>query len=101
MKIFKIILTVAAFALFACEEPDYGSTPNTTIASLGTPENNEIWFTTTDGKTLLNLDEEAFDVAVADILYNEYGIHGIANSRTRLSDFTSSLPSDDGFSQHH
>ena len=75
MKIFKIILTVAAFALFACEEPDYGSTPNTTIASLGTPENNEIWFTTTDGKTLLNLDEEAFDVAVADVLYNEYGIN--------------------------
>ena len=28
-------------------------------------------------------------------------VHGIANSRTRLSDFTSSLPSDDGFSQHH
>lgn len=77
MKILKILFAVVALALIGCEEPDYGSIPNTTIASLGTPENNEIWFTTTDGKVLLNLDVNAFDVAVTEVAYNEYGINVI------------------------
>ena len=77
MKIFKVLFALLAFALVACEEPDYGTTPNTIIASLGTPENNEIWFTTTDGKVLLNLDETAFNVAVAEVIYSEYDINVI------------------------
>ena len=77
MKIFRILFALVALALFACEEPDYGTTPDTTIASLGTPENNEIWFTTTDGKVLLNLDETAFNVAIAEVIYSEYDINVI------------------------
>ena len=77
MKIFKVLFALLAFALVACEEPDYGTTPDTTVASLGTPENNEIWFTTTDGKVLLNLDETAFNVAVAEVIYSEYDINVI------------------------
>ncbi|MBR2027178.1 MAG: leucine-rich repeat domain-containing protein [Alistipes sp.] len=77
MKIFKVLFALLAFALIACEEHDYGTTPETTVASLGTPENNEIWFTTTDGKVLLNLDETAFNVAVAEVIYSEYDINVI------------------------
>ena len=63
-----------ALGFMACEGPDYGTKPNTTIASLGTPESNEIWFTTSDGAPLMNIDTSAFDVPVAEILYSEYSV---------------------------
>ena len=38
----RITLAVVLFALVGCKEPDYGTIPDTTIASLGTPADNEI-----------------------------------------------------------
>lgn len=75
MKIFRLLFALVAVALIACEEPNYGPEVTTTIPSLGTPDNNEIWFTTTDGKELLSLNEEAFNVAIEEIIYDAEGIN--------------------------
>lgn len=75
MKILRVLCALLAVALIACEEPDYGTSGDITIASLGTPEDNEIWFVTTDGRELLSLDERAFDVPIEDIIYGDGGIN--------------------------
>lgn len=72
---FRIVFAIIILAFAGCTEPDYGTTPNTTIASLGTPESNEIWFTTSDGSVLRHIDTSAFDVPVADIIYSEYDMN--------------------------
>lgn len=76
-SILRAIFALFALILVSCEKPNYGTTPNTTIASLGTPEDNEIWFTTTDGRRVLSLDTDAFDATVADVIYSEGGINVI------------------------
>ena len=75
MKFIKALCALLAVALVACNEPNYGTETSTTIASLGTPEDNEIWFNTTDGKVLLSLDEDAFNTPIAEILYDEAGMN--------------------------
>ena len=88
MKIVRLLCALLAVALVACNEPNYGPEPSTTIPSLGTPENNEIWFTTTDGRELLSLKGEAFDVAIEDIIYDAEGINIIrfAGSLTTIGE---------------
>lgn len=76
MKLLRVICAILAFGLVACEEPDYGTGSPLVIPSLGTPESNEIWFSTTDSFSLISLDENGFDVAIEDILYDE-GFCGI------------------------
>lgn len=79
-KLLSLTYILLAFCLVACgkhDNEDGGNegydtpAPITTIASLGTPEDNEIWFTVTDGKELWNLDKDAFNVAIEDIIYAE------------------------------
>ncbi|MBQ5647876.1 MAG: leucine-rich repeat domain-containing protein [Alistipes sp.] len=74
-QIFRVLFAVVALALVGCEEPDngYGTTPNTTIPSLGTPADNEIWFTTADNRALMALNNAAFDATITDIEYSEFG----------------------------
>lgn len=69
--IFRVIFAIVALALIGCEEPYYGSTPDTTIHSLGTPPNNEIWFITSGNRQLDNLDSTAFDSEIIDIEYSD------------------------------
>ena len=76
-SIFRIIFAIVAISLVACKEPDYGSIPDTTITSLGTPNNNEIWFTTVDGRELFSLNRGAFNVEIENIDYSEYGVCAI------------------------
>lgn len=76
-SIFRVICAIVAISLAACKEPDYGSIPDHTITSLGTPDNNEIWFTTVDGRELRSLNEGAFNVAIQHIDYSEYGVCAI------------------------
>ncbi|MBO7220145.1 MAG: leucine-rich repeat domain-containing protein [Alistipes sp.] len=71
MKFLKVICAILAFGLIACEEPNYGTGSPLIIPSLGTPESNEIWFSTTDALSLISLDENGFDVAIEEILYDE------------------------------
>ena len=73
-NILRVICAVLAISLVACEKPE-PIKPDTTIASLGTPADNEIWFITSDGKELMGIDEEAFSATITDIEYNEYGIN--------------------------
>ncbi len=82
--IFRVLFAVVALALVGCEEPDngYGTTPNTTIPSLGTPADNEIWFTTIDNFNLMALNDEAFDATITDIEYSEFGINVIRFDKT-------------------
>ena len=77
--IYRVICAIVlALSAIACEkEPDYGPSSDSTIASLGVPANNEIWFTTADGRELIYLNEEAFDVAVESVEYSEFGINVI------------------------
>ena len=75
MKIFRLLCALLAVALIACEEPNYGSTASTTIGSLGRPAENEIWFTTTDGKVLLSLNEDAFNTPIVEVIYDEGGLN--------------------------
>lgn len=71
-KIISVFCAIAALTLISCEEPRYDYSPSVVIASLGTPADNEIWFTTTDGLHLISMDESAFDAEVADIEYSEW-----------------------------
>lgn len=73
----RIIFAFALLALVGCEKPNYGTIPDTTITSLGIPADNEIWFTTSDGKDLMGIDEEAFNATITDIEYNEFGVNVI------------------------
>ena len=78
MKSFlRIICAVLTLGLAACEEPEPIVTPDTTIASLGTPADNEIWFTTADNKELMALNSEAFDANIVEIEYSEFGLNVI------------------------
>ena len=76
-QLFSLIFTLIALVLVGCEKPSYGTTPDTTIATLGTPEDSEIWFTTTDGKRLISLDETAFDATIVEVIYTEGGVNVI------------------------
>jgi hypothetical protein len=65
-----------ALGVVACDDkPNHGTTSDSSITSLGTPANNEIWFITTDGRELISFDEGAFDVAVEEIEYSEFGVN--------------------------
>ncbi len=74
-QILRILIAAMAIAFVACEDPNEGVTPDMTIASLGTPDNNEIWFTTTDGKVLLSLHENAFDAPIQEVIYIDGGVN--------------------------
>ena len=67
----KVLCAVLAVGLVACNEPEPITPPDTTIKSLGTPADNEIWFTTIDGRELMALDDEAFNCAIVDIEYSD------------------------------
>lgn len=73
----KVICAVLAIGLVSCEEPELPTMPDTSLKSLGTPADNEIWFTTIDGRELMALDEEAFNCAIVDIEYSEYDVNVI------------------------
>lgn len=78
MKIFRVIFfALLALGFVACEEPEYDTKPNTAIASLGTPADNEIWFITTDERDLMALNTVAFNTTIAEIEYSEFGINVI------------------------
>ena len=69
MKILRVISTLLLLSLTACEEKVYGTIPSILIPSLGTPEENEIWFTTTDERGLYAMDPTAFNTEIDDIEY--------------------------------
>lgn len=69
----RIVFAIILLALVGCAEPDYGTTPDTTIVSLGTPPDNEIWFTTNDDRGDIAINESAFDAEITDIEYVEFG----------------------------
>lgn len=72
MKLLRVICAILALGLIACDKgPEYGTGSPLVIPSLGTPESDEIWFSTTDSFSLISLDEEGFDVAIKEITYNE------------------------------
>ncbi len=74
----KVICAVLILGFVACEEERYyGTQADTTIESLGTPDDHEIWFTTTGNNELMYIEESAFDAAITDIIYSEYGINVI------------------------
>ena len=79
-RLVKVLCAVAALCLAACNNKDNGGenfTPDTTIASLGTPSDNEIWFTTFDKRPLMALEEGAFDAEITNIEYSEEGVNTI------------------------
>lgn len=82
--IFRVLFAVVALAAVGCEEPDngYDTTPDTTIPSLGTPADNEIWFTTIENRPLMALNEAAFDATITDIEYSEFGSNIIRFDKT-------------------
>ena len=73
----KVICAVLAIGLVSCEEPELPTMPDTSLKSLGTPADNEIWFTTIDGRELMAIDEEAFNCSIVDIEYSEYEVNVI------------------------
>ena len=77
-RFLRIVCAILAVGLVACSKHEYGTMPDSTIASLGTPSNNEIWFTTTDGRDLMAIDESAFNVEIDYISSSEYGLNVIA-----------------------
>lgn len=66
--------TILTLGFVACENPYEPITPDPTITSLGTPANNEIWFTTSDGKELMGIDDTAFNANITNIEHSEFGI---------------------------
>jgi hypothetical protein len=75
MKAFlKVICAFLAVGFVSCETPEPNIEPNTTIASLGTPADNEIWFTINDERELMSLNAEAFDAEIVSIEYSEYDV---------------------------
>ena len=75
--ILKVICVILTFGLVACEKPEPIVTPDTTIKSLGTPADNEIWFTTIDGRELMALNANAFNAEIIDIEYSEFEVNVI------------------------
>ena len=71
--ILRFVGAALALCFVACGEPEPIVTPDTTIASLGTPADNEIWFTTYDKRPLMAINEGAFDSEIVNIEYSEYG----------------------------
>ena len=71
-NLLKVICAVLTIGFASCEEPEPIIQPDTTIKSLGTPADNEIWFTTIDGRELMALDESAFDAEIVDIIYSDF-----------------------------
>ncbi len=69
----RIVFAMVVLVLIGCEKPNYG-TPDPTVASLGTPEDNEIWYTTIDENQLSSLDQTAFDATIEGIYNSEFGI---------------------------
>ena len=90
MKVFlKVLCAVLAFGFVACNEPEPITTkPDTSIKSLGTPADNEIWFTTIDGRELMALNEEAFNSTITNIEYSESEVNVIrfAESLTTIGE---------------
>ncbi len=76
-SLLKVICAILAFGFVACSEPEPIITPDTTIKSLGTPADNEIWFTTIDGRDLMALNDKAFSSAILDIEYSEIDVNVI------------------------
>lgn len=77
-SIFRVICAALALCAVACNEPNAPTpAPDTTIASLGVPADNEIWFTTIDGRDLMALDEEAFNAEITEVEYPEFGVNVI------------------------
>ena len=72
MKRLLICIIVLLVGLTACDNREHTPIPSVSIASLGTPSVNEIWFVTSDGKDLLEIDQDAFDAEITDIIYSEY-----------------------------
>lgn len=76
-NVLKVLCAILTIGFASCEEPEPIVAPNTTIASLGTPAENEIWFTTYDSRELMALNEAAFDAEIVNIEYSDYGINVI------------------------
>jgi hypothetical protein len=74
-RFLRVICAFLAVGLVACDGPEVVPTPDTTIKSLGTPADNEIWFTTIDGRDLMALNEEAFNTQITDIEYSEFEVN--------------------------
>lgn len=75
--IFRIIIGILSVALVGCDQPEPEIIPDTTLPSLGTPDDNEIWFTLTDNRGLFAMDRTAFNTTIEDIEYEEYGVSKI------------------------
>ena len=75
MRILRAICALLALLFIGCNEPGPVAIPDSAIPSLGTPNDNEIWFTTIDGNSLNGIDESAFNAAITDIEYSEFGIN--------------------------
>ena len=76
-SLLKVLCAILALGFLSCNEPEPVVTPDTTIASLGTPADNEIWFTTFDMRPLMALEEGAFGVEIVNIEYSDYGANVI------------------------
>lgn len=76
-RLFIAVVTILAFSLVGCDKPDQNVVINTTIPSLGTPEDNEIWFTLTDNRGLFAMEQTAFNSAIEKIVYSEENINVI------------------------
>ena len=74
-NILRIAIAILTAGLVACEEPPAPIVPDTTIASLGQPGDNEILFTTIDGRELMALNDDAFNANITSIEYVEYGVN--------------------------
>ena len=73
-KIFIAAVTILAFSLVGCNKHDDNIIPDTTRPSLGTPEDNEIWFTLADNRGLFAMEQTAFNSAIEEIIYSEESI---------------------------
>ena len=73
-RFLKVICAALALCMVSClnPEPVIVTPPDTSVKSLGTPADNEIWFTTIDGRELMPLTEDAFNCAIIDVEYSEF-----------------------------
>ena len=75
MRILRAICALLALLFIGCNEPGPVAIPDSAIPSLGTPNDNEIWFTTNDNNNLNGIDESAFNATITDIEYSEFGVN--------------------------
>lgn len=75
MRILRAICALLALLFVGCNEPGPVAIPDSAIPSLGTPNDNEIWFTTNDNNNLNGIDESAFNATITDIEYSEFGVN--------------------------